>query len=126
MHVSGQLKQLTWLEGSKEWNLFWAQLGQQCDVYALCGPFGTCNQNTLPFCNCLTGFNSKSGNDWYLGDYSGGCVRRTKLQCGNASAANQEKDRFQEYSNMKLLEHPQSSCLKECSCTAYAYDRNGC
>ncbi|CAL5394379.1 unnamed protein product [Camellia sinensis] len=136
MDVSGQLKQLTCLEGSEEWNLFWAQPGQQCDVYALCGPFGTCNQNTLPFCNCLTGFNPKSGNDWYLGDYSGGCVRRTKLQCGNASAANQEKDRFQEYSNMRLPEHPQSvasgsatewesSCLKNCSCTAYAYDRNG-
>ncbi|CAL5336603.1 unnamed protein product [Camellia sinensis] len=137
MDVSGQLKQLTWLEGSKEWNLFWAQPRQQCDVYALCGPFGTCNQNTPPFCNCLTGFNPKSGNDWYLGDYSGGCVRRTKLQCGNASAANQEKDRFREYSNMRLPEHPQSvasgsatecesSCLKNCSCTAYAYDRNGC
>ncbi|THG03300.1 hypothetical protein TEA_023231 [Camellia sinensis var. sinensis] len=137
MDVSGQLKQLTCLEGSEEWNLFWAQPGQQCDVYALCGPFGTCNQNTLPFCNCLTGFNPKSGNDWYLGDYSGGCVRRTKLQCGNTSAANQEKYRFQEYSNMRLPEHPQSvasgsatecesSCLKNCSCTAYAYDRNGC
>ncbi|THG13933.1 hypothetical protein TEA_005960 [Camellia sinensis var. sinensis] len=112
MDVSGQLKQLTW-------------------------PFGTCNQNTQPFCNCLIGFNPKLGNDWYLGDYSGGCVRRTKLQCGNASAANQGKDRFQEYSNMRLPEHPQfvasgsateceSSCLKNCSCTAYAYDRNGC
>ncbi|KAL7250386.1 hypothetical protein ACSBR1_012403 [Camellia fascicularis] len=88
MDVSGQLKQLIWLEGSKEWNLFWAQPEQQCDVYALCGPFGTCNQNTQPFCNCLTGFNPKSGND---------CA----TEC-------------------------ESPCLKNCSCTAYAYDRNGC
>ncbi|THG00310.1 hypothetical protein TEA_000498 [Camellia sinensis var. sinensis] len=137
MDVSGQLKQLTWLEGSKEWNLLWAQPRQQCDVYALCGPFGTCNQNAQPFSNCLTGFNPKSGNDWYLGDYSSGCVRRTKLQCGNANVANQEKDRFQEYSNMRLPEHPQSvasssatecesSCLKNCSFTVYSYGRNGC
>ncbi|KAL7219058.1 hypothetical protein ACSBR2_012185 [Camellia fascicularis] len=88
MDVSGQLKQLIWLEGNKEWNLFWAQPEQQCDVYALCGPFGTCNQNTQPFCNCLTGFNPKSGND---------CA----TEC-------------------------ESPCLKNCSCTAYAYDRNGC
>ncbi|KAL7250365.1 hypothetical protein ACSBR1_012382 [Camellia fascicularis] len=112
MDVLGQLKQLTWLEGSKEWNLFW-------------GSAGTAMQR---LCFMRTIWNLQS-------EYT--TLLRTKLQCGNASAANQEKDRFQEYSNMRLPEHPQSvasgsatecesSCLENCSCTAYAYDRNGC
>ncbi|THG13929.1 hypothetical protein TEA_005956 [Camellia sinensis var. sinensis] len=82
-------------------------------------------------------FNPKSLNDWNLSDYSGGCVRRTELLCGNITAANQEKDRFWEISTTRLPEFPQSvavgsaaecesSCLNNCSCTAYAYDSNGC
>ncbi|CAL5391374.1 unnamed protein product [Camellia sinensis] len=137
MDISGQVQQLTWLESTKQWNLFWAQPRQQCEVYALCGPFGTCNQNTQPFCNCLTGFNPKSINDWNLSDYSGGCVRIAKLQCGNTTVANQEKDRFWEIPNVRLPENRQSvvvggvaecesSCLNNCSCTAYAYDSKGC
>ncbi|KAL7218612.1 hypothetical protein ACSBR2_011808 [Camellia fascicularis] len=65
--------------------------------------------------------------------YSSGCVRRTKLVCGN----NHEKDMFWEYPNMRLPIHPQSvvvktivecetTCLNNYSCTAYAYDSNGC
>ncbi|KAL7219053.1 hypothetical protein ACSBR2_012180 [Camellia fascicularis] len=137
MDISGQVQQLTWLESTKQWNLFWAQPRQQCEVYALCGPFGTCNQNTQPFCNCLTGFNPKSLNDWNLSDYSGGCVRIAKLLCGNTTVANQERDRFWEIPNVRLPENRQSvvvggvaecesSCLNNCSCTAYAYDSKGC
>ncbi|KAI8012138.1 G-type lectin S-receptor-like serine/threonine-protein kinase [Camellia lanceoleosa] len=83
------------------------------------------------------GFNPKSLNDWNLSDYSGGCVRRTELLCGNITATNQEKDRFWEISTTRLPGFPQSvavgsaaecesSCLNNCSCTAYAYDSNGC
>ncbi|KAI8011952.1 G-type lectin S-receptor-like serine/threonine-protein kinase [Camellia lanceoleosa] len=60
-----------------------------------------------------------------------------ELLCGNIIAANQEKDRFWEISNTRLPEFPQSvvvgsaakcesSSLNNCSCTAYAYDSNGC
>ncbi|KAA8526451.1 hypothetical protein F0562_008346 [Nyssa sinensis] len=136
MDVSGQIKQLTWLDSTKEWNLFWSQPRQQCEVYAFCGAFGTCNQFAQPFCHCLTKFRPKSENDWNLGDYSGGCVRETNLQCGNTSAANGERDKFQVWPNMKLPDNSQSmsvgsaaecesTCLINCSCTAYAYN-NGC
>ncbi|KAM1015829.1 hypothetical protein ACFX2I_045519 [Malus domestica] len=33
----GQIQQLTWLEISKQRNLFWVQPRQECDVYAFCG-----------------------------------------------------------------------------------------
>lgn len=59
-------------------------------------------------------------------DRSDGCVRKSKLMCGN-------EDSFQRYSNLKLpdtqnswfdpsmtLEECAAKCLKNCSCTAYA------
>ncbi|GMP54301.1 hypothetical protein CsSME_00019515 [Camellia sinensis var. sinensis] len=137
MDISGLVHQLTWLESTKQWNLFWSQPRQQCEVYNFCGQYGICSNIIQPFCNCLTGFNPKSLNNWNLSDYSGGCVRRTELLCGNSTAANQEKDRFWEIYNTRLPEFPQpvavgsaaeceSSCLNNCPCTAYAYDSNGC
>ncbi|XP_059661013.1 G-type lectin S-receptor-like serine/threonine-protein kinase At2g19130 [Cornus florida] len=137
MDISGQIKQVTWLETSKQWNLFWSQPREQCEVNAYCGAFGACNQISQPFCNCLYGFNIKSMNDWNLSDYSSGCERRTVLQCGNTSAANREVDRFRENPHMGLPQNPQSvpvgsdaecksACLNNCSCTAYAYESNAC
>ncbi|KAI7981204.1 G-type lectin S-receptor-like serine/threonine-protein kinase [Camellia lanceoleosa] len=75
----GQVQQLTWLESTKQWNVFWVQRDKECEVHDFCGQYGICNNIIQPFCNCLTGFNPKSLNDWNLSDYSGGCVRRTEF-----------------------------------------------
>ncbi|KAL3332897.1 hypothetical protein AABB24_033120 [Solanum stoloniferum] len=128
MDVSGQIKQLTWLNTSNQWNLFWSQPRQQCVVYAFCGPFATC-QETLPFCNCLDGFKHSSETDWNQNDFSGGCERQTKSQCGNG---NGEKDEFWTHPQMKVPEYAQNisagsaeeckfTCLNNCNCTAYTY-----
>ncbi|PIN01077.1 Serine/threonine protein kinase [Handroanthus impetiginosus] len=137
MDVSGQIKQLLW--DNTDWNLFWSRPRQQCEVYAYCGAFGSCNQNSLPFCSCLPGFKHKSESDWVLNDYSGGCVREMKLQCENngSSTYNGREDKFLVQPYMSLPLHSEvvavssigeceSSCLRNCSCTAYAYDENGC
>ncbi|XP_024179358.1 receptor-like serine/threonine-protein kinase SD1-8 [Rosa chinensis] len=135
--VSGQVKQLSWLRSSIDWDLFWSQPRQQCKVYAFCGAFGNCNEKSSPFCNCLTGFEPKSKVDWDLQDYSGGCSRRTDLYSGNATSDNAEKDRFLDMPSMSLPENQESVdaasivqcesiCLNNQSCTAYAYDSNGC
>ncbi|CAI9772522.1 unnamed protein product [Fraxinus pennsylvanica] len=138
MDVSGQIKQTSWSESTKEWNLFWSQPRQQCEVYAYCGAFGTCNQNSLPFCNCLPGFKPKLENDWNLTDYSGGCVREIDLlQCGNGSTSSGRKDKFLQNPQVSLPVNPQtviagsageceSVCLNNCSCTGYSYDGNAC
>ncbi|PON80470.1 S-locus glycoprotein, partial [Parasponia andersonii] len=136
LDVSGQIMQQNFL-ASNGWNLFWCLPRQQCEVYAFCGMYGSCNETSLPFCRCLTGFEPKSQSDWDLEDYSGGCSRRTNLQCGNNSLVNVEKDKFREMPSMSLPENKQSlrvgstaecesSCLSNCSCTAYAYDDNWC
>ncbi|QCE09600.1 G-type lectin S-receptor-like serine/threonine-protein kinase At2g19130 [Vigna unguiculata] len=136
--VTGQIKQMTWLENAQQWNLFWTQPRKQCDVYAFCGAFGSCSEfSTMGPCNCLKGFEPKSPSDWNLGDYSGGCQRKEKLQCENSNASNRNKDGFLAIPNVVLPKGAQSVglgnagecesiCLSICSCAAYAYDSNGC
>ncbi|KAB2610559.1 G-type lectin S-receptor-like serine/threonine-protein kinase [Pyrus ussuriensis x Pyrus communis] len=137
MYTSGQIQQLTWLETSRQWNLFWSQPRKQCEVYDLCGAFGSCNEVSNLACNCLNGFEPKSKRDWDLMDYSGGCSRKTRLYCENATSANGKPDRFLELPSMSLPENKESAevgsiaecesfCLRNCSCTAYAYNRSGC
>ena len=137
MDGSGQIKQLSWLDNAQQWNLFWSQPRQQCEVYAFCGGFGSCTENAMPYCNCLNGYKPKSQSDWNLNDYSGGCVKKTNFQCENPNSSNKDKDRFLPILNMKLPNHSQSigagtsgeceaTCLSNCSCTAYAYDNSGC
>ncbi|XP_043688392.1 G-type lectin S-receptor-like serine/threonine-protein kinase At2g19130 [Telopea speciosissima] len=133
MDVTGQIKQFVWLDGVG-WNLFYSQPSHVCEVYVLCGPFGACNRQHLPFCECLQGFSPRSTTDYYnLSDWSGGCVRRTPLLCGNNVSVNKEKDGFLLMPNMRLPANPQSlevesaqacelACLNSCSCAAYTYD----
>ncbi|VFQ83275.1 unnamed protein product [Cuscuta campestris] len=131
MDVSGQIKQFTWLEGQNQWNLFWSQPRQQCEVHAYCGPFAAC-QNSLPFCNCLDGFRVTSDGDWSRNDYSGGCTRKASLQCGGrdkfkASPQMNPPDRHVSVGGVGSDSDCESFCLGNCSCSAYAYDvGNGC
>ncbi|KAF5188967.1 G-type lectin S-receptor-like serine/threonine-protein kinase [Thalictrum thalictroides] len=104
---------------------------QNCDVYAFCGAFGVCNQRGIPLCTCIHGFEPRSPKDWNLSDYSsGGCVRKSSLQCGH-------RDAFSLMSNVKLPANPRNlsvasahdcklACSDSCSCTAYTYSNNEC
>ncbi|CAL9192753.1 unnamed protein product [Musa hybrid cultivar] len=135
--VSGQLKQLAWVEAVQDWIQFLSLPKQQCDVFAVCGPFGSCNENGLPFCNCVEGFGEKSPGDWKLGDRSQGCARNTPLQCGNYGSADGTKDWFLAVSSTRLPDDPHATaaasaeecelfCLDNCSCTAFYYYNGGC
>ncbi|KAF8118264.1 hypothetical protein N665_0005s0032 [Sinapis alba] len=127
LDLSGQIKQLSWLDNIKLWNLFWSQPRQQCKVYAYCGSFGICNDKSQPFCQCPHGFRPKSQKDWDLQDYSAGCVRKTKLQCPRGDV-----NQFLPLPNVKLPDKSEvlerknlticrSACLRNCSCEAYAH-----
>ena len=111
--------------------MFYTLPTQQCEVYALCGAYGSCSLKSS--CVCLPGFKPKLQSDWDLKDYSSGCVRKTKLQCGNNTLKNGERDRFLEMPNMLMVEykHPleagsleecEAKCLNNCSCTTYDDD----
>lgn len=127
MDVSGQIKQFTWLNNNNQWNLFWSQPRQQCQVYAYCGSFGICNDKSQPFCQCPRGFSPVSQKDWDLKDYSAGCVRNTELQCSRGVI-----NEFLPLTNVKLPDNNsegllgstscRSACLGNCSCMAYAHE----
>ncbi|KAM5552077.1 hypothetical protein ABKV19_026773 [Rosa sericea] len=134
MDVSGQVQQLSWLH-SQGWYLFWSRPRKQCDVYGLCGPFSSCSEKSLPFCNCLNGYEPKLKVGWDLQDYSLGCSRKTRLQCGNVTGVDGMSDQFIEMSSrlssadiqfqnltyVYSMEDCESICLNDCNCTAYGY-----
>ncbi|KAM0910767.1 hypothetical protein ACQ4PT_013908 [Festuca glaucescens] len=138
IHVNGQIRQLSWVDSSQQWILFWSQPRMQCDVYALCGAYGSCNINALSFCNCIKGYSQKVQSDWDLQDYSGGCKRNVPLQCQPNSNSGQTKpDKFYTMAGVRLPDNAQSAagtssrecevaCLNNCSCNAYTYDSSGC
>ncbi|KAE8782869.1 putative serine/threonine-protein kinase receptor [Hordeum vulgare] len=138
MDVTGQIKQLTWVEYSQQWILFWSQPRTQCEVYALCGAYGSCSEAALPYCNCIKGFSQKVQSDWDLEDYRGGCKRNVPLQCQTNSTSGQTKpDKFYTMAGVRLPDNAQravgasskeceQACLKSCSCDAYTYNTSGC
>ncbi|KAE8654820.1 G-type lectin S-receptor-like serine/threonine-protein kinase [Hibiscus syriacus] len=136
MDASGQLQEMSWLEDMEQWMVQFSQPRQQCGVYALCGAFGI-SMRSLSFCNCLTGFQPTSQQNWNQQVYSDGCVRKKKLRCSDAGVGVGTGDRFLESRNTIFPTHPQnmmavssmeckSTCLKNCNCTAYAFENNQC
>ncbi|KAF3632742.1 putative G-type lectin S-receptor-like serine/threonine-protein kinase-like [Capsicum annuum] len=137
MDVNGQTKQLLWMDSIQDWNVFYTDPKQVCDVFGYCGAFGTCNDqvNASSTCGCLVGFKPKFEKDWKLNSFSSGCTRRTSLNCGDAG----EKDKFWMHKNMRLPANGESVraenevkceslCLENCDCVGYAYDigKYGC
>ncbi|KAG6520659.1 G-type lectin S-receptor-like serine/threonine-protein kinase At2g19130 [Zingiber officinale] len=134
------MQRSAWMENSKSWMPFWSEPKTKCSVYGVCGSFGSCNDFTSPFCNCVKGFRIKSQTDWDLGDRSQGCERMTALQCGglNNNSASSEKDGFFEITNVRLPDSPNTlataasregcelACLSNCTCSAYSYNGSGC
>ncbi|GAB4831076.1 hypothetical protein Ancab_005086 [Ancistrocladus abbreviatus] len=132
---SGSLTAMSWEGG--QWNVNWEASASVCDVYGTCGPFGVCDANGSPICNCLRGFVPKSNEEWSKGNWTGGCVRRTELLCqkiisGNLQSGRAEIDGFWRLSGTKLPDGPldfytkdaltcKNMCLSNCTCTAYAY-----
>ncbi|KAF6159076.1 hypothetical protein GIB67_032693 [Kingdonia uniflora] len=133
MDQSGVLQLRTWNEGQLEWSVLQTVQKDRCDNYGLCGAYGVCNINTSPVCSCLEGFTPKSQEEWDQIDWSGGCVRKTKLDCLKG-------DGFLKIESIKLpdtsgsivdmsmnFKECKAQCSKNCSCVAYANSdiRNG-
>lgn len=124
----GALQRYTWVDSLQSWNFYLSAMMDSCDLYMLCGSYGSCNINESPACRCLQGFVPKSPKAWIAGDWSEGCVRRVKLGCGRG-----EED-FLKISKLKLpdtraswydksmdLNECKRVCLRNCSCSAYSH-----
>ncbi|XP_056161507.1 G-type lectin S-receptor-like serine/threonine-protein kinase At1g61370 isoform X1 [Syzygium oleosum] len=133
----GSLKIMEWDDGAKVWLTDQAAPNNTCEIYGTCGPFGVCNSMNLPICRCLNGFVPKSNEEWKSGNWTGGCVRETELNCqkdtSTLASTIVKKDAFWQMSRMKLPDSEDylsdigdqegclSWCLSNCSCLAYSY-----
>ncbi|KAK9156015.1 hypothetical protein Sjap_003495 [Stephania japonica] len=128
LDTSGQMKITLWQAQTQDWIVVWTKPILECQVYGFCGAFSICSENNVgPFiCQCLSISNNKYPKDWGLLDYSGGCLRRNSLQCG-------DKDSFSKMPNIILSQISPSAnalaidnarkcelaCLQNCSCKVH-------
>ncbi|KAK7328007.1 hypothetical protein VNO77_22101 [Canavalia gladiata] len=125
MNWTGEIQRLIWVESSQSWNKLWYGPKDECDQYHRCGPYAICNSNAFPVCSCIQGFSIRNQEEWNLRNFSSGCVRNTRLDCG--------KDKFQPLQHVQppetttvfvnrsmTLVECEDMCTKTCSCTAYA------
>ncbi|CAI9756568.1 unnamed protein product [Fraxinus pennsylvanica] len=129
VNESGTLERLTWQGNERGWARFWYAPRDQCDSYAHCGAFSSCDLfNLSDFeCSCLPGFEPKLERQWYLREASHGCKRKQGENiCGNGDGFKKEinakvPDASITHVNKSLeLKECQELCLKNCSCTAFA------
>lgn len=125
---NGTELQQRWNNSTKQWDRIQAQPADVCGIYNHCGQFARCDFSDSNVCSCLDGFEPSDWNQWNAGNRSGGCVRRTPLQCQK----NNTDDGFLEVKNIKLpdfadnandTETPEEckrKCEEDCTCTAYA------
>ncbi|KAK2633085.1 hypothetical protein EUGRSUZ_L00597 [Eucalyptus grandis] len=138
----GSIEFVSWKNG---WSTFWEAPAttNHCDIYGTCGPFGVCDSLGSTMCRCLKGFKPRSDEEWKRGNWTGGCLRKTELNCQKsaraAASTTVEKDVFGQMKQMKVpdsaeyllsvadKEGCQSWCQGNCSCLAFSYvDTIGC
>ena len=131
LDVSGQVSMMMWAP-SAEWMIIWTGPHRLCDVYAVCGAFGVCNEKSEPYCSCPAGFRPSSAGDWELGDHSHGCRRNNPSRCDGGTNSSVHGDAFLPAPGVSLPINSSSAqassardcelaCLRSCNCTAYSY-----
>ncbi|XP_035547135.1 G-type lectin S-receptor-like serine/threonine-protein kinase At4g27290 [Juglans regia] len=61
VNPSGSGQRFIWADQTRSWKLFFTPTeADQCENYALCGAFSTCNPSNSNVCACLEGFIPKS------------------------------------------------------------------
>lgn len=129
----GDVRLYTWIDGNN-WNMFWSQPQDQCEIYDFCGSFGICRHtDNLRFCNCLQGFEPRDPPAWESENWSGGCARKSPLNCNRNGKSS---DGFLELqgevfgdnsSENRTVEDCESACMGNCSCMAFSYrDSKSC
>ncbi|KAK6124446.1 hypothetical protein DH2020_041823 [Rehmannia glutinosa] len=120
-----------WIDESREWDVIHRHPVEECDRYNYCGNYGKCRKMDVPKCSCMEGFVPKDNDQWIRGNWSGGCIRRRKLQCEDNSG---KPDGFVQVESVKLpdfvdyvgsedVKDCEKMCRQNCSCVAYR-DKN--
>ncbi|PNX86719.1 G-type lectin S-receptor-like serine/threonine-kinase, partial [Trifolium pratense] len=132
LNSQGNLDETLWDDKKKELQVTWTSRKSDCDVYGICGAFASCSSLSIPICSCLKGFEPRNIQEWNRNNWTGGCVRRTPLQCERVinKTTTTKKDGFFKLQAVKVPDFAEglavtpdicrSLCLENCSCTAYS------
>ncbi|XP_020242347.1 S-locus-specific glycoprotein S13-like [Asparagus officinalis] len=131
VNPSGLIQRLVLLD-SGEWGQYRYLPATQCDLFGVCGPNSLCYIDTLRACSCLPGFEPKSPYDWALKGFTGGCIRKTSLDCRNGTDGfvpvqrTVLPDTVQATVDMSMsFDECRAECLRNCSCTGFANVQHG-
>ncbi|MCD9643239.1 hypothetical protein HAX54_030537 [Datura stramonium] len=128
MNWNGTEVQYRWDKDKGQWSPIQYLPSGGCDLYNSCGNFTICDISSSRMCLCLEGFVPKDLEQWKARNWTGGCVRKTELECQR----NTSTDEFLVVERIKLpdfadtvdaqkIDHCRNMCLANCSCTAYAF-----
>ncbi|CAA0832824.1 G-type lectin S-receptor-like serine/threonine-protein kinase [Striga hermonthica] len=130
LNTSGTLVKSLWDEQTRSWDAMWVAPRQVCDVYGMCGPFGLCNPLRQPVCYCLPGFEPVDRDEWGRGNWTGGCARRTGLECADDGFLRLPFVKVPDFAERfagRAVEDCRVRCLRSCWCLGYSHDVNiGC
>ncbi|XP_054778350.1 uncharacterized protein LOC129286414 [Prosopis cineraria] len=133
LNFRGVLYQKDWLSDTIQPHQNFSIQTSECDIYGLCGAFGSCNSNSSPICNCLRGFEPSNRMEWDMQNWTNGCVRKTTLQCEKLKnqSAQGKQDGFLKLQMVKVPDFGErssapeetcrSQCLENCTCAAYSF-----
>ncbi|KAB2607880.1 G-type lectin S-receptor-like serine/threonine-protein kinase [Pyrus ussuriensis x Pyrus communis] len=101
----------------------------ECAVQGSCGVFSICNGQNYVRCGCLEGFKPKVRENWELGDFSDGCVRKIPFHCSpgdlfRSIAVDEYPKNFKEIFDVSI-DQCRLECLINCSCIAFSYNFSG-
>ncbi|KAI3731014.1 hypothetical protein L1987_62197 [Smallanthus sonchifolius] len=120
----GRTRILHWIERIQDWIVYGDFKVDNCDLYAVCGPYGICSIDKHPPCTCMEGFEPRNPKEWDVSDWSSGCKRTTPLNCGDGfrkiTGVKVPDTRKSWYNVSMTLVKCQLACRMNCACTAYA------
>ncbi|KAK4253940.1 hypothetical protein QN277_009383 [Acacia crassicarpa] len=133
LDFQGLLYEKDWLNDMIQPLVNYSIQTSECDIYGLCGTFGSCNPNSSLICNCLRGFEPSNREEWDMKNWTNGCVRKTTLQCDKLKNGRGQgkEDGFLKLEMFKVPDFAEWSiaskeacrnhCLENCTCVAYSY-----
>ncbi|KAJ7520482.1 hypothetical protein O6H91_19G007800 [Diphasiastrum complanatum] len=121
----GVLRSYAWDEYMQEWIILYSDPANVCQVEHLCGPYGICDGNTLPFCKCPIYLTQADRKGWDQNDWSMGCVQARDLNCQTDRyvALNQTSYDLPEtiFTGINHSDMCEKLCSRDCTCVAFKY-----
>ncbi|KAJ7520472.1 hypothetical protein O6H91_19G007300 [Diphasiastrum complanatum] len=111
--VDGVLIAYAWSEYLEEWFFLYSNPTNVCQVEHLCGPYGICDSNSLPFCKCPVYLTPVDPEGWDQNDWSMGCILQAQTSYDfSVTISNGINNSY----NMC-----EKLCSRDCTCVGYMY-----